>query len=397
MSELQHSYDHPEQYGWVKNGTIKINGEAVSDSPALSIDAKKVRQMEELNWDVVDFAEHYAHISPDRLDTESPDELAERLTASGVPDDLISVAIWSWQESGVISKYHARDLIRAASKVCDVVAIPLQPKKRRAFDGDEDREFDYFENYRDSVLNFVEAYEEMGEPISLFCSLPRAEWKYVEELVTEYLNRGHSHFVINFDRTDPTAHHQAELLSLLRFTLRARGIEDDVLLYGVNMSPRGQKLSDDTWASTRLPAIGMGVDILGPNHVPPRWIFAVANERDVAIGELFDGDDEPPRTIQVINEDGYVREVSIDEFEGYHHPESSIEVDRIMDRISPESSDRNRMAKLIRTERLGIMVQDIRERLDRQPASKVIEEELLLTDSHKASIELISGIVEGTG
>lgn len=171
----------------------------------------------------------------------------------------------------------------------DLVVLPLEKDIHKVAKGEGSREL---EAYKRFAREFVEEVEKLnGKPfMGMVPSLP---WQLTKDLTTMYLDMGMRAFCFDFAGRTPSSTEARNIRPFLK-ELRARGIEEEVLLYALNANTgRAGKKGDPSLAPAKdILAFGFGFDVLGMKHMAlrgPKEMYEAIAKKGPQV-RLFDKD-----------------------------------------------------------------------------------------------------------
>jgi hypothetical protein len=122
-----------------------------------------------------------------------------------------------------------------------------------------------------------------------------------------------------------------------------RGIEEDVLFYGINLSAGSNDAELGMAPAADLAALGLGLDIIGECHVPPR-----------IPAEAFDDEGEETVTFELFDETSFARrEVLLADLPQELPADSSFDPEYVVKEGAQSKQKRRRLEKLVNAELMG--------------------------------------------
>jgi len=171
-----------------------------------------------------------------------------------------------------------------------------------------------FEDYKSFIDKALRCLEETLPNVSLLVPIPLSLPPiFIEDLVRSYLRRGVDAFYLDFEGR--TWRGLSVNLVWLHQTLRREG--SVALLYAINLGPGMPLRKEAVIPALDLLSLGVGVDILGDNHLPPRVPADVLAE----MGGL-----------RLLNKEdyGYYKPLNVRELSAIYPSDSLVPLDRLL-------------------------------------------------------------------
>jgi hypothetical protein len=336
------------------------------DTPAKAVPVARARASESFADGSRRTVELYAEVNTRKLEQARRGDgtsILTRLNADAPRDEEMVFAFVSYEEGHVMSPKEARQIAEAVAETGDIVTVPLQPELKRAIESENGLGDPAFQSYRDGVETYLQTVEEQLGDILMMGTVPMLDHVYVEDLLELYLGYDIEHFGINFDRHRATANRQvSELVPIARYFGR-RGLEEETLLYGINLTPQEREIEDGISPAANFAAVGLGFDVIGESHVSPpgdpsKW---ESPPDEVKIEEAED----PEIEFELFVRDELTfREFPLSELLDHWPEDSGIEIDRAIERARASDQARRRVERLVNAEQMALAMGDLREALD---------------------------------
>lgn len=352
------------QTEWLDDGMLTAHrkvtlDDTVIETPTAAIETDKIRDHEPVSPDARGVNELYRTVGGDDL-TKS-----RRGTRSTIIDDLsrgyrktnedeLTVAFVSYDETGILPRGDAAHLVDILDSVSDVIPVPLMPKTAEAIDPDEhDGTNDpAYKSLRKSIENVLDAVDRRAPATPVMGVLPMLGWDYIEDLLDLYERRNVRAFCLDFNRRKITAANQVAVLRPLMKSISTRGIEDKVLTYGINLHPGSKDDAMGFRSAADFASFGLGLDILGGRHVPPKMPSHVFEDGETAKDEI---------TFRLFDKtDGCYREISLANLPSVFPDDSALDASHIVRRCqnSPKNA-KFRLQKLVNCEQKSLAGKEI--------------------------------------
>lgn len=387
MSELNISTQTFGEGGFLPRRRLDI-AEKTLDTPAKAIPVGKKRKKESLASESRNASELYTQIDSGRLKELRHDpsqSVLSRLDADKVQDQEVVFAFTSFQDGHTIAPVEARQLANAVSAAGEFITTPLQPTLAGNVQPDQGLTDPAYQSYYKGVeLTLQEARESHpGTPV--MGVLPMLGQAYIEDLLDLYREYDVRAFALNFDRKKITASRQVSLMGPLARYLANRSLEEDVLIYAINLNPRDRELMTGVYPAANFAAVGLGVDIVGENHVSPKLPQSVFEELEASHG---DGETDTEFRYFDKNSATY-REIALDELPDHWPDDTGLDLDRAMERARAGAQGRNRMETLLSAEQMALAMRSLQNSLDRSNVREYLEEREGITPDVMNAIEVV--------
>jgi hypothetical protein len=243
------------------------------ETPTAAVQAKKLQKTEDVDPSVCGVQEVYRTFGDDDLtaasrgtNTQFIDDFANQ--AHDV-EGMLTAAFLRYTETGELSRSDAAMLVDILAAVGDFITVPLMPKTARLIgeDGTEDPHRDAaYQDYRTSVERLLEMAAERAPEMSVMGVLPMVGWTYMKDLFSLYDQHGVRMYCLNFDRSRITAGTKISMIRPLQRHIAEISREDDVVLYGMNMTAANHDDALGIQPADDFNGLGMGLDIIGGSH-----------------------------------------------------------------------------------------------------------------------------------
>lgn len=376
MSELDISTQTFGEGGLLPRRRVDIAGKELN-TPAKAIPAGKKRQKESLSQDSRRAAELYTQIDSGRLKEirhDSDLSVLSRLNASKVQEDEMVFAFTSFQDGHTIAPVEARQMVNATEAAGDFITTPLQPALARNVEPDRGLADPAYQSYREGIEITLQEAKETHPKTPMMGVLPMLGQTYVENLLDLYLDYDVRAFCLNLDRKKITASRQVSLMGPLARYLTNRGLEEEVLIYAINLNPRDRELMSGVYPAANFAAVGLGVDVVGENHVPPRLPPEIFEKIESGTEEE-EGVDESPEFRFFDKDSATFRELAVEVLPDHWPDDSALKVSRVMERSRAGSQGRNRMEALFNAEQMALAMQSLRHSLEVNKVHEYLEDQ----------------------
>lgn len=343
-------------------------GDAEVETPTSAIEIDKTREHEPVNPVARGVNELYKQVSGEDLTA------ARRGSSTAIVESLqrgfnkthegeLNVAFISYDETGNLPLADAAYLVDVLDTFSDIIPVPLMPKTAGSVDPENGTTDPAYQSYRGSVENMLEAIEERAPDTPVMGVLPMLGWEYIEDLMDLYARHDIRAFCLNFNRRKITASRQVSIIRPLMRSISTRGIEDNVLIYGINPSPGSRDDALGFRPAADFASFGMGIDIIGGTHVPPKMPPHVFEE----IGET---EEEEETTFRLFDRDvGGYREVPLSDLPSEFPDDSPMEGEDVTERIRNMSKNAlNRLQKVVNAEQKALEAKEIRSEMEDESA-----------------------------
>lgn len=331
-------------------------GEKLVRTPTKTIPIRKTREHEQVSETSRGINELYREVDSRLLEQErtGASSAINRHLQRGLnktnPGE-VNVVFFSYTDTMTLPVVDAQYLVDIQLDTADILTIPLLPKLIGTIDPDNGLSDPAYRSYKKSILRFLEQAKERGTTSSVMGVLPPLGWKYIEDLMEVYATYGIRAYCLDFNRRKITANRQVNMIRPLVQSIAARGIEENVLFYALNLAPDNR---DDTLGgrpAVDLASVGMGFDIIGGTHVAPPLP-----------AEVFEKMEDEPITFQLFDKEEFLyREIPLDQLPSVFPADSAFDPDHIVRRIqnSPKNA-KYRLQSLVNSEQMAFALADLR-------------------------------------
>lgn len=350
---------------------ITIDGKTV-ETPAKALEVSKTRGEDQISERFRGVNELYATTNRRKLEQlrrGTNEQLRDQLEAAlrKTQEEELNAVCLSFEETGQIDPKDMGTMVDLMVEYGDLIIAPLMPEIASGVDSDG-LDDEYFSTYEANARIFLEAVDERDPELPVLGTIPTLSRDQVENLIDLFINAGVNGFVYNLDRrTITAAAQQEELVRPLVRKVGARDIAGEIITYSINGHPAGMDTAAGSVAEY-LAAFGMGVDIVGGNHIGLR-----ADEETIEefIAEQQDG----PDTLRLLDPVTYaMTDVPVHALGKFIPEETGLDVERIQNMIEANTDEKYRYQKLINTEIIELVVDELVDSLDEDGAKAVLDE-----------------------
>lgn len=348
--------------GFLSRRRLRIDNKQL-DTPAKVIPAVKKRNMESLSPDSRKAAELYAHVNSGLLKEARHDadtSIAQRLDADTVEDDEMVFAFTSFQDAHSISPVEARQLADATAATSEFITTPLQPTLSRTVEPAKGLNDSAYQSFRAGAENILQEAAHNHPDTPVMGVLPMLGQAYIEDLLDLYVgDYSVRAFCLNFDRKKITASRQISLMQPLARYITNRGLEEEVLIYAINMNPKDRATMAGVFPAANFASVGLGVDVVGENHIPPRLPKAVREKLE----ESDSGEAETE--FHFFDKDAVTfRDIPLGELSTHWPDDTALGLERVLERAQASDQERGRMETLFNAEQMALAMSELQHSLD---------------------------------
>lgn len=335
------------------------------DTPTSAVEIKKTREHEGVHPEARGVNELYRSVDGEDLTKArrgASDAFIKSLQRgyNKTQEDELTIAFISYDEAGTLSQGDADFLADVIATFSDTMTIPLMPKLARIVEPEDGLSDPAYRSYRKSVERFLKAAAAAAPEMPIMGVIPMLGHEYVTNLMDLYGENGVRAYCLNFDRKRITASPQVNVLQPMMRNLTTRGVEDNVLFYGINLHPGQQDDDLGFRPAADFVSVGMGLDIVGGSHVSPKLPEEVFEEME------GDSEDEMP-TFRLFNREEWVyQDIPLDDLSKFFPEESALDVEQVVKRCqqSPRNAV-NRLQKVVNAEQKALAASDLRPRIEK--------------------------------
>ncbi|RLM32577.1 hypothetical protein [Haloarcula sp. Atlit-120R] len=320
------------------------------DTPAKAIPVSKRRDDDpELSDESTGVNEIYRTVDAQQLREErqgESDAIRSSLqrAVNKTNDGELNVVFLAFEETRALQQVEAEFIIDLLGTYSDVLVTPLQYKLARAVETDDEAETVPYQEYRTGVNTFIDTARKLQpEALIMGTVSPRLSWENVQDLMGVYERQEIYAYCLNMDRLKATSKRQVSVIEPMMRNIARRGIEEDVLFYGINLSAGSNDAELGMAPAADLAALGLGLDIIGECHVPPR-----------RPPETFDDEEEETVTFELFDETSFARrEVLLADLPQELPADSSFDPEYVVKEGAQSKQKRRRLEKLVNAELMG--------------------------------------------
>lgn len=367
----------PDEETLLQPKEITVDGDSV-ETPVKALEVEKTRGDDQVNDDSRGVNELYVTVNRRKLEQyrnggNSP--LRERLEKASrrTNEGELDFVFCSFQETGQFDPANVTAMIDLMAEYGDFIVAPLMPEIAAGVESDV-LDDEYFTTYQQNAEIFLDnvAQKEIGLPV--VGVLPALARDQVDALIDRYLDANVDGFCYNLDRATITAIAKQE--ELVRPLVRKLGMWDvrkTTFTYVIN----GLSYGSDTVAGSTaeyLAAVSMGVDIVGGSHI------GLQADEEV-IEDFIASREGEPVTLRLLDPQTYaMTQVPVHKLDGFIPDETGLDVDRIKRRIKTARSEKSRYRKLINTEILAIVLDELVASIEEDGVKATLEEKTGIPD-----------------
>ncbi|EMA14932.1 hypothetical protein [Haloarcula marismortui] len=320
------------------------------DTPAKAIPASKRRGDDpELSDESTGVNEIYRTVDAQQLREErqgESDAIRSSLqrAVNKTNDGELNVVFLAFEETRALQQVEAEFIVDLLGTYSDVLVMPLQYKLARAVGTDDEAETVPYQEYRTGVNTFIDTARKLHPDAPIMGTVsPRLSWENVQDLMGVYERQDIYAYCLNMDRLKATSKRQVSVIEPMMRNIARRGIEEDVLFYGINLSAGSNDAELGMAPAADLAALGLGLDIIGECHVPPR-----------IPAEAFDDEGEETVTFELFDETSFARrEVLLADLPQELPADSSFDPEYVVKEGAQSKQKRRRLEKLVNAELMG--------------------------------------------
>jgi hypothetical protein len=377
--------------------TIRIGSKTVQ-TPTKAIPTDKTREHEPVASESRGVNELYLTVDKDRLlreqrgtSTAIVSQLRRGLKKTQ-PDEL-TFAFASYEEASTLEEHDAKFLVGILDDASDVLTVPLIPNLAKNVNPENGVQDGSYRSYKRSILRYLEKAREFAPSTPIMGTIPPLAWEFIDDLMEVYAAHEVEAYCLNFNRRRITASRQVGMLKPLMQNLVGRGLEDEVLLYGINMNPGQRDASVGARPATDIVAAGMGIDIIGDNHVPPNLpqeVFERMEEQQTEEGEGL--------AFRLFDKEDYVRrDIPLDQLPDVFPADSALSGHHVASRVQASPTNaKYRLQSIVNAEQMAIATRELQEKITTGNAyPHMVSKVGVVSDSTSACQSVREGFDEG--
>ncbi|QIO25020.1 hypothetical protein [Haloarcula sp. JP-L23] len=327
-------------------------GDKIVDTPAKAIPVSKRRDDDpELSDDSRGTNEIYRTVDAQKLRAEREGDSEAIRTSlqrsvNKANDDELNVVFLAFEETRALQQVEAEFIVDLLTTYSDLLVAPLQYKLARAVESDDEDETVPYREYRNGVKTFIETVQKLESEMPIMGTIsPRLSWANMQDLMGVYERHEVYAYCLNMDRLKATSQQQVSVIQPMMRSIARRGIEEEVLFYGINMHSGNSDEKLGLKPASDMAALGLGLDIVGECHIPPRMPEEVYDDL---------GQDDETVTFELFDEDAYGRrEVLLAELPQELPECSAFDAEYLVRQGSQSEQTRRRLEKLVNAELMG--------------------------------------------
>lgn len=331
-------------------------GDKTISTPTKSVSVSKTREHEDVRQDARGVAELYRTISTndirERRSGESPLTEKFQSAVNKLHEDELACAFLSYQETGRLTQPEREYLVDVLDTVSDILTVPLMPKLLENIDAEDGVSSPAYQDYKHNAEAFLETAEKFAPETPKMAVVPALGRDFVDDLMQVYSQYGVQAYCLNMRRRRITAARWVGMVRPLMRYVANRGEEERVIFYGINLHPGETDDALGARPAADIAGLGMGLDIIGENHVSPSMpseVFEAMEESgDETIFTLFD------------REDFVRREIPLSDLSDQFPDESAFEGSEVLERSRASDQHRRRLEKLVNAEQMALAAADLR-------------------------------------
>lgn len=339
---------------------VVCNGKTLT-TPAKPSPAERLTGDESIDEAALEAVELYTQIDTGLLREARRDpgvSIVDRFGANRVPDTAMVFPFVSFQDGHTISEGEAEQIADAIMAVGDFATLPLQPELADAVEPSEGLSDAAYQSYRVGAERSLKAIEAHPKNLSKMAVLPKLGWAYLEDLLDLYAEYDVETFCLNLDRRRITAARQVGVLRPLSRYFVERDMHEETLIYGINLDPRDRELIAGVYPAANVAAFGLGIDIVGETHVPPRGPPEMFEPEEGEVQE------ELPQTFTLFRKEEWTAErIALEDLADEWPSDSSFDVDRALERARAGGAAKSRVEALVNAEQMALAARELREEL----------------------------------
>jgi hypothetical protein len=375
--------------GLISRRQISLPGVTV-ETPAVALPIGRTRSTEHFNPESRGINELYRQVDGSMLRTsmrevEAPIRKRFERDAAKAEEEELTLPFIDYQETGRLAPREAKHLVDILDEFGDIIPVPMMSNLVRAVDPDAEGLPPAFSSYLESVRTFIEAATTRAPNTPIMGVIPPLGWEFISELVTEYGRHDLRAFYVNFDRRKTTAATQVSMVRPLMANVAKRGIEDDVMFYAMNPDSTGRPLTKGVRPAVDAAGLGMGFDIIGGCHIPPKYPEEVFEKI-----EAQQPDDPEKRPFKLLDKDELVyRDIPLKALKRELPSDSGLDSERVFSRskASPDTS-LYRMQALVNQEQMALAAKALRETAASRRYQRMSEAEGMTEQAQQACTDV---------
>ena len=340
--------------------TVKI-GEKTVQTPTKAIPVKDTREHEQVTAESREINEIYRTVDSECLTREqrgASNNIRKKIQhgLNKANSGELSFVFFSYKEANTLEVVDAAFMVDLLETYSDVITVPLLPGLARSIDREKGIKDPAYRSYKKSVLRFLEQVRERTSDTPVMGNLPALGWEFINDLMDVYGSHEVEMFCLNFDRKTVTADRQVAMVKPLMRHMANLGIEEHVLTYAINVYPGRHRDTLDGRPAGDLFSVGMGIDIVGGNHVPPKLPPDVFEEMEAS--------EETP-SFRLFDKEAFLyRDVPLDELKSIFPSDSALDAEQVVQRA--KASPKNalfRLQRLINAEQMSLATNTLQSEL----------------------------------
>lgn len=345
----------------------------------------KLNNHEELNPDSRGVNELYRTVGGDDLDEamgkagggKINSDLQKQHAKTGAHE--LNITFTKYKEASTLSPPHAAYLVDFHAAYSDIITVPLMPKLVREINGDLTD--GNYRSLKKSIVAFLNQAEDRHPDLPVMGLIPRVGRVFVNDLLDLYEDYDILAYAFDFDRCKVTTGDQLSMVQPVMQNIASRGIEEHVLTYAINAS--AGRVDQDIGArpAADISAFGLGIDIVGGQHVPFRADAETFEEMEASEDEevqfrLFD------RKKWVYND------IPISDLPDHFPNESRFSAEQVVERVqNAPKNGKSRLQHVINGELKALAAADLRQNLTDGHGFDSIREKTGLTEQAANAFE----------
>jgi len=344
---------------------IRIAGKTAK-TPTKAIPTDKLRRYHEIPPENRSVHEVYRNLDAEDLkeerrgqSTKIRDDLKKASSRVDSESEIVFVFL-VFQETRALDRIEAEFLVDLSAEFSDMLVVPIHPRLGRGIRSDEKDEDEEapigsaaYHEYRESIELYLEVAKERVPEMPLMGIVPLAGWEYVGELMTMYQDEGVFAYCLNFDDKRITAKTRLGMITPVMRGIARDNLTEEVLTYGINMDTGETDSSLGLKPATDMAGTGIGIDIIGGNHIgmrlPEEVIEDIEQENDTETFDYYD------------IEEFARKEVPLEDLPQHLPSESSFDPEAV---VKKASGSGNSLQKVVNAELMAIATRELQAQIN---------------------------------
>lgn len=387
MMNVEIRTDQLSEEGLFPRRRLRV-GEKTVDTPIKTRPAHKLRINESMSEEARGVVELYQTLDGRKLRQErqgTRDVLVDRFE-KGVKKgqaDEIYVCFVEFDEARDLDRVEVQYLIDVLDNFSDILTIPLHPSLASSIEGEEGLGSTPYQQLKSSIELFIDVAKQRAPDTPIMGYIPVLGWEFVDDLMGVYERNNIQMYCLDFHRNGRrariTADRQVSMIQPMMRSIARQDSADDIMLYGINMHPGTEDEALGMRPAADMASFGMGLDILGGQHVSP----------DMP-PEAFEDEDDEEATMRLFDEESYAYDdIAVEEIPEHLSDASPFDAEYVVEQATGSEGTQNRLKKLINADLMAQATAQLRSEISDGIAFESVTEKPGITpDTQRAYQEI---------